>query len=110
MLVVLNLLVLLTIIGCKSTPEYIYIQPECSIPQRIALSEVDAGVLYDVLTLPQALHPKDTSTLLPQLPIGYDGHVLYWTLKDNHTKLVDMILEREAVLNKLCKVVDNGIH
>lgn len=88
--------------GCKSTPEIVYVQPECNIPARKTLSEVDSGVLYDVLTLPQRLHPLDVSTLLPDVPIGYDGHQMYWELKDNQTKLVDMILEREVILKEVC--------
>ena len=95
--------IVLTTTACKSTPEYIYIQPECNIPARKTLVEVDSGVLYDVLTLPHNLHPKDVSELIPELPEGYDGDTLYWVLKENHTKLVDMILEREAVLKEVCK-------
>ena len=89
--------------GCSSTTEYVYVQPECPEIARKQLSEVDAGVLYDVLVVPHTLHPKDVSQLLPELPSTYDGKALYWTLKDNQTKLVDMILEREAVLNPICK-------
>ena len=99
-------MIALTISGlssCKSTPQYIYLKPECATTPRKTLSEVDAGVLYDVLVLPHSLHPKDVSELLPRLPNGYDGDALYWTLKDNQTKLVDMILEQEAVLNQVCK-------
>ena len=96
------LLVAFWISGCKSTPEYIYLQPECPTIPHKTLSEVDAGVLYDVLALPHSLHPKDVSELLPELPNGYDGRVLYWTLKDNQTKLVDMILEQRAILQQVC--------
>lgn len=88
--------------GCKSTPEYVYIQPECSIPARKTLSDVDAGVLYSALTLPHSLDEKDLSELHPELLNGYDGDALYWTLKDNQTLLVDMILEREAILSAVC--------
>lgn len=94
---------LLILTGCETTPTYVYVQPECSIPERKALTEVDAGLLYDVLTLPHSLHPKDLAELTPELLNGYDGHMLYWDLKDNNTKLVDMILEREVVLKEVCK-------
>lgn len=104
MLLITNvLLVLLTTPACKSTPEYIYVQPECSIPARKTLTDVDSGVLYDVLMLPHSLMPLDVNTLIPELPSGYDGNELFYILKGNQTLLVDMILEREAVLREVCK-------
>jgi len=88
--------------GCKTTPEYIYVQPECSVPARKTLSEVDSGILYSALTLPHSLHPKDLSELSPELLNGYDGDTMYWVLLDNQTLLVDMLIEREAVLGEIC--------
>ena len=95
-------MIALTISGCKSTPEYIYLQPECATTPRKTLVEVDAGVLYTALTLPHSLDIETLNSLAVELPNGYDGDALYWTLKDNQTKLVDMLLEQEAILNQVC--------
>jgi hypothetical protein len=93
--------------GCKSTPEYIYVQPECPIIANKTLSEVDAGVLWDVLTLPHSLDIETLNSVPVELPEGYDGYALYWTLKTNQTLLVDMILEQRAVLQQVCKPRNN---
>lgn len=97
------LMVSLVISACSSKPEYIYVQPECNVVARKALPEVDAGVLYDVLTLPHNLHPKDLSELLPELPSAYDGHSMYWQLVEREKLIVDMLIENEAIVKDICK-------
>lgn len=96
----------LGLVSCKTTPEYIYLQPDCPVIPSKTLSDIDAGVLWDVLTLPHNLHPKDVSELIPDVPADYDGEMLYWKLKNNQTLLVDTILEQRAVLNNVCKPKD----
>lgn len=69
---------------------------------RKALTEIDSGVLYDVLTLPHSLHQQDLTQLIPDVPVDYNGEQMYLNLKNNQTDLVTMLLEREAIINKVC--------
>ena len=39
----------LVISGCSSTPDVIYLQPQCSVPTLSALPQVDAGELWDAI-------------------------------------------------------------
>jgi hypothetical protein len=103
LLVSIILSLLLTLSACKSTPEYIYVQPECYQVARKTLPQVDAGVLYDVLTLPYRLHPKDVSELLPELPVGFDGHELYYQLVEREKRIVDLLIANETIVKSICK-------
>jgi hypothetical protein len=94
--------------SCKTTPEYIYIKPECSPAPRLVLPEIDSGKLYSALVLPHSLHPQDLSTLAPELLNGYDGEDLYYDLVNRDKLMTDMILENEAIIKSVCKKVDNG--
>ena len=92
--------------SCASTKvvtEYIYVQPECYQIPRKTLPDIDSGVLYDVLTLPHSLHTKDVSELLPELPVGYDGHQLYWQLVEREKRIVDMMISNETIVKSICK-------
>ena len=35
--------------SCSSTPDVIYLQPQCSVPTLSALPQVDAGELWDAI-------------------------------------------------------------
>ena len=94
--------------GCKTTPEYIYVQPECSPAPRAILPQIDSGRLYSALVLPHSLHHKDLSELSPELLNGYDGDKIYHDLVEREKLIVDMLVENEAILNRVCKKVDNG--
>jgi hypothetical protein len=92
--------------SCASTKvvtEYIYVTPECYQVARKTLPQVDAGVLYDVLTLPYRLHPKDVSELLPELPVGFDGHELYYQLVEREKRIVDLLIANETIVKSICK-------
>lgn len=93
----------LVLSSCGTTPEYIYVQPECSVAPRKALPEIDAGVLYSILELPHRVPLQDLPTLIPELPEGYDGNTMYYDLLEREKNIVDMLLENEATLNKICK-------
>lgn len=47
MLAASALLVTLAISGCSSTPDVVYVKPECSVPMRAELPQIDAGSLWD---------------------------------------------------------------
>lgn len=92
--------------SCASTKvvtEYIYVAPECYQVPRKTLPQVDAGVLYDVLTLPYSLDPNDVSELLPELPVGFDGHELYYQLVEREKLIVDLLIENETIVKSICK-------
>ena len=92
--------------SCASTKvvtEYVYVQPECYQVPRKTLPEIDSGVLYDVLTLPHSLS-SDNAELLPvELPVGYDGHQLYWQLVEREKRIVDMMISNETIVKSICK-------
>jgi len=70
----------LAISGCKSTPEIIYLKPECSVPARAILPEIDAGLLWDA--------------------VGADT---YDKLADRERLIVDWAREMELMLMYICK-------
>jgi len=89
--------------GCSTTNEYVYISPNCMQVQRKALPEIDAATLYSVLTLPHSLHPKDVSELIPELPVGFDGHETYYQLVEREKLIVDMLIDNETIVKSICK-------
>lgn len=70
----------LVIGGCKSTPEIIYIKPECSVPVRAELPQIDAGTLWDAV-----------------------GPEVYDKLVYREKLIVDWAREMELTLNAICK-------
>lgn len=74
------LLVTLVISGCKSTPEVIYLKPECSVPVRAELPQIDAGALWDAV-----------------------GAETYDKLADRERLIVDWAREMELMLTSICK-------
>lgn len=88
--------------NCKSTPEYVYIKPECSAAMRPTLPQIDSGKLYSALVLPHTLHEQDLSELAPELLNGYDGDKTYHDLVEREKKIVDALIENEAILKKVC--------
>jgi hypothetical protein len=72
------------------------------VPRKM-LPQVDAGVLYDVLTLPHHLHSKDVNELLPELPVSFDGHELYYQLVEREKLITDTLIENEVIVNSICK-------
>ena len=92
--------------SCASTKvvtEYIYVQPECYQIPRKALPDIDSGVLYDVLTLPHSLSSDNAELLSVGLPVGYDGHQLYWQLVEREKRIVDMMISNETIVKSICK-------
>ena len=79
-----------------------YIKPECSAAMRPTLPTIDSGKLYSALVLPHRLHPKDLSELSPELLNGYDGDKMYHDLVEREKKIVDILIENEAILKKVC--------
>lgn len=98
------LLAISALSSCSTKPEYIYIQPECNVVGRKTLPELDSGIIYSVLGLPHLLHPKDLSELLPELPSTYDGHELYYQLVEREGLIVDMLIENEVIVEKVCGI------
>lgn len=92
----------MAIAGCKSTPQYIYVQPECSSAMRPVLPVIDAGKLYSALVLPHTLHTQDLSELAPELLNDYDGDKTYHDLVEREKLIVDALIENEAIINKVC--------
>lgn len=74
------LLVTLVISGCKSTPDVIYLKPECSVPIRQQLPQIDAGALWDA--------------------VGADT---YDALVEREKLIVDWAREMELMLTAICK-------
>lgn len=72
-------MVTLAISGCKSTPEVIYLQPECSVPVRAELPQVDAGLLWDAV-----------------------GAETYDKLADRERLIVDWAREMQLMLTVIC--------
>lgn len=96
------LLAISVLTSCKSTPELVYIKPECKPTTRLILPQIDSGKLYSALVLPHSLHPKDLSELAPELLNGYDGNQVYYDLVEREKLITDMLLENEAILKKVC--------
>jgi hypothetical protein len=92
----------LVILGCESTPENIYLKPECSAAVRVALPEIDSGKLYSALVLPHSLHSQDLSQLAPELLNGYDGNAVFYDLVEREKLITDMLIENETTLKRVC--------
>lgn len=73
------LLAILVISGCKSTPDVIYLKPECSVPVRAELPQVDAGELWDAV-----------------------GDETYDKLADRERLIVDWAREMQLMLIAIC--------
>ena len=89
--------------GCATKIEYIYVQPECNVVPRKTLPEIDAGVLWDVLTLPQRVLQENAPELITELPEGYDGYNMYDQLERREKLIVDLLTENEAIVKELCE-------
>jgi hypothetical protein len=73
------LLVILVISGCKSTPQVVYLKPECSVPVRAELPTIDAGELWDAT-----------------------GQELYDSLLQRERLIVDWAVEMQYMLTVIC--------
>ena len=73
------LLAILAISGCKSTPQVVYLKPECSVPVRAELPTIDAGELWDVT-----------------------GQELYDSLLQRERLIVDWAIEMQYMLTVIC--------
>ena len=73
------LMVTLAISACSSTPQVVYIKPECSVPIRANLPTVDAGLLWDA--------------------VGADT---YDILVEREKLIADWALEMESMLEQIC--------
>lgn len=69
---------------------------------RKTLPEIDAGVLWDVLTLPDRVEDKTSYTSLQTLPEDYDGYVIYDQLELREKLIVDMLIENETIVRNIC--------
>jgi hypothetical protein len=69
----------LAISGCKSTPQVVYLKPECSVPVRAELPTIDAGELWDVT-----------------------GQELYDSLLQRERLIVDWAIEMQYMLTVIC--------
>ena len=65
--------------ACKSTPDVVYIKPECSVPVRAELPEIDAGLLWDAV-----------------------GAETYDKLADRERLIVDWAKEMQYMLQVIC--------
>ena len=65
--------------ACTSTPQVVYIKPECSVPIRAPLPTVDAGELWDA--------------------VGADT---YDILVEREKLIADWALEMESMLEQIC--------
>ena len=72
-------MVISVISACKSTPEVIYLKPECSVPVRAELPEIDAGELWDAV-----------------------GAETYDKLADRERLIVDWAKEMQYMLQVIC--------
>jgi len=70
----------LAISGCNSTPEVVYLKPECSVPVRAELPQVDAGALWDAT-----------------------GQEMYDQLQMRERLIVDWAVEMQYMLQVICK-------
>jgi len=71
--------VTLGISACKSTPQVVYLKPECSVPVRAELPEIDAGLLWDAV-----------------------GAETYDKLADRERLIVDWAKEMQYMLQVIC--------
>ena len=74
------LLVILAISACSSTSDVVYLKPECSVPVRAPLPQIDAGALWDA--------------------VGVD---MYDTLMERERLIVDYAVEMQYMLQVICK-------
>ena len=89
--------------GCSTIKtEYVQVSPECSVVPRKTLPEIDAGVLWDVLTLPDRVEDKTSYTSLQELPEGYDGYSMYDQLELREKLITDMLIENETIVRNVC--------
>jgi hypothetical protein len=65
--------------GCKSTPQVVYLKPECSVPVRAELPTIDAGELWDLT-----------------------GQELYDSLLQRERLIVDWAIEMQYMLQVIC--------
>jgi hypothetical protein len=73
------LLVISALTGCKSTPQVVYLKPECSVPVRAELPTIDAGELWDLT-----------------------GQELYDSLLQRERLIVDWAIEMQYMLTVIC--------
>lgn len=66
--------------ACETTPDVIYLKPECSVPVRAELPQIDAGALWDAV-----------------------GAETYDKLADRERLIVDWAREMQLMLTAICK-------
>jgi hypothetical protein len=77
--IILIISALLALSACKSTPQVVYLKPECSVPVRAELPEIDAGELWDAV-----------------------GAETYDKLADRERLIVDWAKEMQYMLQVIC--------
>lgn len=66
--------------GCATTPDVVFLRPECSPATRAPLPRIDAGDLWDKV-----------------------GEDTYRKLEERERRITDWALENEAILREICQ-------